>query len=92
MANRQDELKPENGILANKIKNIDPDVAVRKSRRQEGKLPDKVVPLYPDMQRVNERVPDEEERDVDLSAEYQEPPRPDRRTGVSGGVVKELPY
>jgi hypothetical protein len=92
MANRKDVPKPENGVLANKIKNIDPEVAVRKSRRQEGKLPDKVVPLYLDMQRVNEKIVEEEEEEIELSSEYQEPLRSDKRTGVNGGDVRDLPY
>ena len=86
---------PENGIYINKMKNIDPEVVTRKSRRAAGKLPEKVDPLFPDMTHVNEKSAEEKDIDVDLDLEneYEEPARAEKRAGVNKSSEElELPY
>jgi hypothetical protein len=94
MASRKEEPMPENKIFASKIKSIDPEVAVRKSRRQAN-LNLENRGSFPNMTRNNEPEPEEGSggEEVDLSHQYKEPPRADKRAGVTHQAApRDLPY
>jgi hypothetical protein len=84
----------ENEIFRQKLKTIDPEVAVRKLRRREKRLPENEG-MYPNMQRINERLPERDSgsEDEDLQGEYVDPKCSDKRNGIQrDNAAIELPY
>jgi hypothetical protein len=94
MAPRNILPKLKNKNYKQKLKTIDADVVVRKSRRNEKRLPENEG-MYPDMRRVNEQLPEQDlgSDDEDLQLEYTEPLRAHKRNGVTPVSNRnELPF